>query len=206
MDRYHGLPVNGADLVWALGSIAGLHRKPFDAQLLLQQFPPPYSVASLISAAQALGFDARFGPDKLDRVNRADLPCLAVLVADTDAEKTDLAENNRSTGTAPTEQPALNEDASELAATETSAAQPDAGTADATSRGELLLITALDADRVQYFSRTTQTARTVARSEFEPRFTGEVIQFTLNTFLSMQISWSDSSSRDGFFRPSLRGV
>ncbi|UCH48979.1 MAG: hypothetical protein JSU95_04050, partial [Betaproteobacteria bacterium] len=82
MDRHYGLPVDGADLIWALATISGLHRKPFDAQLLLQQFPPPYSVASLISAAHALGFDTRFGPENLNHINRADLPCLAVLIAE----------------------------------------------------------------------------------------------------------------------------
>jgi len=73
MNRYYGLPVEGAHLVLAFASIAGLHRKAFDAQLLLQQFPPPHAIASLIAAAQALGFDTRFCPSKLERLNRAGL-------------------------------------------------------------------------------------------------------------------------------------
>jgi subfamily B ATP-binding cassette protein HlyB/CyaB len=153
MDRYYGLPVDGADFVWALGSIAGLHRKPFDAQLLLQQFPPPYSVAALISAAQALGFDTRFGPEKLDQVKRADLPCLAVLIAEPDPSALPGAQPETQA------QPA-----------------PDAATP---TKGEVVLLTALDADRVQFFSRSSSQPRTVARTELEPRFTGETIQFTL---------------------------
>ncbi len=35
-----------------------LHRVPFDAELLLKQFPPPYSIDKLIAALQALGFRA----------------------------------------------------------------------------------------------------------------------------------------------------
>ena len=54
MDRCYGIPVSGAGFAWALGSSAGLHRKPFDAKLLLQQFAPLPCVASLIAAAQLL--------------------------------------------------------------------------------------------------------------------------------------------------------
>jgi len=44
------------DLIWAMGSFCALNRKPFDAELLLKQFPPPYSADSFIHAARALGF------------------------------------------------------------------------------------------------------------------------------------------------------
>lgn len=47
------------ELAWALGSCCALHGKPFDAQLLLKQHAPPYSVAVLITAARQLGFQAR---------------------------------------------------------------------------------------------------------------------------------------------------
>lgn len=44
------------DVVWLLGSLSQLHRIPFDPALILQQFPPPYSLVTLIEAARALGF------------------------------------------------------------------------------------------------------------------------------------------------------
>lgn len=44
------------DFVWSLGSFCALRRIPFDPQLLLRQFPPPYGEAALIRAARALGF------------------------------------------------------------------------------------------------------------------------------------------------------
>ena len=44
------------DIVWAMGSFCALNRKPFDAGLLLKQFPPPYSSDSFVHAARALGF------------------------------------------------------------------------------------------------------------------------------------------------------
>ena len=46
------------DFVWALGSCCALHGKPFDAQLALRQFVPPYLDATLIRAVRDLGFQA----------------------------------------------------------------------------------------------------------------------------------------------------
>jgi subfamily B ATP-binding cassette protein HlyB/CyaB len=48
-------PIEAADLVWALASLAGAQHVPFDARLLLHQFPPPLSLASLMHAGAALG-------------------------------------------------------------------------------------------------------------------------------------------------------
>jgi subfamily B ATP-binding cassette protein HlyB/CyaB len=48
-------PIEAADLLWALASLCGVHRVPFDARLLLQQFPPPLSVATLLRAVSAIG-------------------------------------------------------------------------------------------------------------------------------------------------------
>src|SRR5690349_3140618 len=41
--------------MWGLQGICQLHRIPFSAALVSQQFPPPYSVRSLHRAASALG-------------------------------------------------------------------------------------------------------------------------------------------------------
>ncbi len=45
-----------ADFVWALQTLCAVHRRPFDLQLLLQQFPPPYDEAALVRATRSLGF------------------------------------------------------------------------------------------------------------------------------------------------------
>ncbi|HUN69887.1 MAG TPA: peptidase domain-containing ABC transporter [Burkholderiales bacterium] len=47
--------IEAADLLWALASLCGVQRVPFDARMTLQQFPPPLNLASLIHAASALG-------------------------------------------------------------------------------------------------------------------------------------------------------
>lgn len=59
------------EVVWALGSCCALHGKPFDAQLLLKQYAPPYSSATLVTAARALGFQA-----SLAQIAAADLASL----------------------------------------------------------------------------------------------------------------------------------
>jgi ATP-binding cassette, subfamily B, bacterial HlyB/CyaB len=48
--------LSSREFVWALGSVSALHGKPFDAQLALRQFVPPYTTPSLIKATRSLGF------------------------------------------------------------------------------------------------------------------------------------------------------
>ncbi|MEI7430310.1 MAG: peptidase domain-containing ABC transporter [Betaproteobacteria bacterium] len=43
------------DVLWLLGSLCGLFRIPFDATLIAQNHPPPYTLATLHEAARALG-------------------------------------------------------------------------------------------------------------------------------------------------------
>lgn len=148
MDRYLGLPVGNADLVWVLGSLARLHRRPFDAELLLQQFPPPHAVASLIAGAQALDFDARLSHESLDRIARADLPCVAVMLAPSSATEASANEEKVSEDTAP-------------------------------ASAGLVLLVAVDAQRVQYFSADSPQSKSIPRAEFERGFTGELIHVTL---------------------------
>lgn len=45
-----------SEFVWALGSCCALHGKPFDAELVLRQFVPPYLGATLIKAGREFGF------------------------------------------------------------------------------------------------------------------------------------------------------
>jgi subfamily B ATP-binding cassette protein HlyB/CyaB len=45
--------------VWALGSIAGAHRVPFDPELIRREFPPPATGLSLQAALKVLGFQVQ---------------------------------------------------------------------------------------------------------------------------------------------------
>ncbi len=60
-----------ADFVWALQTLCAVYRRPFDGQLLLQQFPPPYDEAALVRAARGLGFKTQLraiDPQVLDQL------------------------------------------------------------------------------------------------------------------------------------------
>ena len=73
----HGTPALASqDLLWLLGSMCALHRIPFDAALVAQQFPPPHRVASFHEAARGLGF--KTGAGKLDGIDWRTLPLPAI--------------------------------------------------------------------------------------------------------------------------------
>lgn len=76
-------------LIWALGSLCQLHRLPFDAQLLRQQFPPPSCTETLRAAAAALGFSIRRTTRASCAISAAMLPCLAL------SQITPLAEDGK---------------------------------------------------------------------------------------------------------------
>jgi subfamily B ATP-binding cassette protein HlyB/CyaB len=47
--------VRREEVLWALGSLCGLYRLPFDSALVAQQFPPPYNVGTFHDMARAVG-------------------------------------------------------------------------------------------------------------------------------------------------------
>jgi subfamily B ATP-binding cassette protein HlyB/CyaB len=63
-------------MLWLLGSLCNIHRIPFDAALVAQQFPPPHTVASFHHAARGLGL--KTGAVKLDRLDWPKLPLPAI--------------------------------------------------------------------------------------------------------------------------------
>ncbi|MGH8704629.1 MAG: peptidase domain-containing ABC transporter, partial [Burkholderiales bacterium] len=71
-------PIEAADLVWALASLAGAQRVPFDPRILLQQFPPPLSVATLIHAGSALGLRISRRNLALRELAQSEFPLLAL--------------------------------------------------------------------------------------------------------------------------------
>ena len=67
--------------VWALESLCRLHRVPFDAGLVLKQFPPPYDLPTLLRAAQACGLKAGLAGAQGGALERLPLPCLGFVRA-----------------------------------------------------------------------------------------------------------------------------
>jgi len=77
-------------LAWLLGSLCHAHRIPWDPALALQQFPPPYKLATLIEAGAQFGF--RFGETRLAMLDwsAAALPVVAFLREPDAEDATDL--------------------------------------------------------------------------------------------------------------------
>ena len=72
------------DLLWVIGSLSKVFRIPFDPQLILQQFPPPYSRTALLNILQKLDF--KVGVMELDggsiaALERLPFPAIAFLRA-----------------------------------------------------------------------------------------------------------------------------
>jgi subfamily B ATP-binding cassette protein HlyB/CyaB len=68
--------VRREEVLWALGSLCGFYRIPFDAALLAQQFPPPYTSATLREAARSLGL--KTGSCAIDGLDWQQLPLPAI--------------------------------------------------------------------------------------------------------------------------------
>ncbi|HCA27646.1 MAG TPA: ABC transporter, partial [Betaproteobacteria bacterium] len=79
------------DAAWAMGSFCALHRKPFDPELLIKQFPPPYTADTLIHAARALGFKIKRQECAADTLATLHLPCLVIVREAPAAEPADAS-------------------------------------------------------------------------------------------------------------------
>lgn len=71
--------------LWLLGSLARLFRRPFEPELILQQFPPPIVVASLIEALKTNGIQSGLIPWPKDKQTKFPLPVVALCVGNEDA-------------------------------------------------------------------------------------------------------------------------
>ena len=71
--------------IWALASLCRLHRVPFDPELVLKQFPPPYDLPTLLRAARACGLKAGLAGAKADALAVLPLPCLGFVRSDENA-------------------------------------------------------------------------------------------------------------------------
>ena len=72
-------PLNIDAFVWATGAFCQLNRIPYDASLLIKQFPPPYDVVNLQQALQNFGLNNSVKQFSIAQLPNASLPCLALL-------------------------------------------------------------------------------------------------------------------------------
>jgi len=69
--------------LWLLASLAGLYRQPFDAELVIKRFPPPFDIPALIEALNALGLKAGLAPWPEAGLSALPLPAVALLAEPT---------------------------------------------------------------------------------------------------------------------------
>lgn len=73
------------DATWLLGSLCALFRIPYDAHLVSQAYPPPFTTVSFHDAARALGLHT--GESRMQGIDwlRLPMPCIAFLQPQPDA-------------------------------------------------------------------------------------------------------------------------
>lgn len=67
------------ELIWALGSVCMLKRIPFDAEMLIRQFSPPYNTHTLIVAAKSLNLRILRITRPSCKISGKTLPSLALI-------------------------------------------------------------------------------------------------------------------------------
>lgn len=66
--------------LWLLASLAGFYRQPFDAELVIKRFPPPFNLPTLIEAFETLGFKAGLTQWPEKDQSALPLPAVALLL------------------------------------------------------------------------------------------------------------------------------
>jgi subfamily B ATP-binding cassette protein HlyB/CyaB len=183
------------DIVWVMGSFCALNRKPFDAGLLLKQFPPPYSSDSFVHAARALGFRIKRRDCDSHELSAFNFPCLAVLNEDcseNDSSMTVRPELVEGQGfpvhavrqahhERPSEQSGLNgtkqSDAKSVEGTEAGTTTPEP----APRKHHPAIIVQIKDDSVILFEVGTNQPKTMTQAEFAARFAGTAFQLALET-------------------------
>lgn len=67
------------EFVWAMGSMCALNRIAFDPQLMLNQFPLPLTLDSLIQAMRLMGFKCKNTHVNIERFSSLSFPCFALV-------------------------------------------------------------------------------------------------------------------------------
>ena len=135
------------DLLWALGSLSGLHNKSFSSELLAREFPAtneePHHESTLIQAAQCLGFKVKAAQVSVAQIASLPLPLLVTL----QPERINQEGANPSTDSGPA------------------------------VRATLALITAATADKVVLFTAGNNQPQTLNIAVLEGQFTGQAWLF-----------------------------
>ncbi len=160
------------DIVWAMGSFCALNRKPYDAELLVKQFPPPYTSDSFIHAARALGFKIKRRDCSSDAVATLSFPCLVVL-----NEATALVQTN-STATSVALSTIHDQASAQQSANIPETIDPQPAPV---PKVHPAIIIKLEHGSVTLFEVGNNTPKTLTTIEFAARYAGTAFQLALET-------------------------
>ena len=170
------------DVVWTMGSFCALNRKPFDAELLAKQFPPPYTSDFFIHAARALGFKIKRHDCDSRAVADFNLPCLVVMYDPVSVGQpvvaSEMAVAQVGLAVTPTETaPNPEENAGESSLATHKIPEHDASA----RKVRPAIVFKVEQDNVTLFEAGTNTPRLITHAEFAERFSGTAFQLALET-------------------------
>jgi subfamily B ATP-binding cassette protein HlyB/CyaB len=144
-----GREMRREDLLWLLGSLCNLNAMPFDANLIVQHFPPPFTLATFHEAARSLGFNT--GECAVAEVDwqKVPLPSMAFLRLPSPAKSAPAEASEKTADTSPE------------------------GETGPTSVPVLILKT--DGSKLLYVRSGSQAGETIAVEESVDRFTPDLI-------------------------------
>jgi ATP-binding cassette, subfamily B, bacterial HlyB/CyaB len=145
--------------IWSLSAFCQLNRIPFSAELLVKQYPPPYTSVQLEHALQNFGFITTFKQAQLSQLNSASLPCLAMLKPIVKQEEAQ-DEVHEAANIAPTL-------ASQSSQTEEQSAPPIIN--------PLALILSIDKDRILMLEPGQAQPLTLSLTDAQSRITGDFL-------------------------------
>lgn len=144
-------PLNQDAFIWALSAFCQLNRVPFSAELVIKQYPPPFTNIQLEQALHSFGFNTSLKHSQLAKLNKASLPCLAILKLDTQSQST------------------INIGQPQAEIAESSIAPPQPAT------HSVALILSIDNDRVLLLEHGQAQPQTLTIKDVESRLTGDFL-------------------------------
>jgi ATP-binding cassette, subfamily B, bacterial HlyB/CyaB len=149
-------PLNSEAFVWSLSAFCQLNRIPFNPELVIKHYPPPYSNIQLEQALQDYGFDTSLKHSQLAKLSAASLPCLAILKPSTQESSTQS-------------EPAINLDLAQAEVTQSIIAPPQPPT------HPVALILSIDKDRVLLLEPNQAQPQTLTIAVAQSLITGDFL-------------------------------
>ncbi|MHB8354142.1 MAG: ABC transporter transmembrane domain-containing protein, partial [Burkholderiales bacterium] len=169
----------------ATGSVCALHRLPFDAGLLLRQFPPPYTTVTLIEAARALGLRIATHEVPANALGTVHFPCIVLWTPEEAGENATSARTPSSGAGKASSPPPVGprtedpEGACGVQGVDGEVSEAERAPPQAGPRAQPVLLVQADAEQVTFFIAGTNTPTQLPLAVFAARYPGCVFQLAL---------------------------